>query len=198
MINWLRSRVSIGWLKAAISAAAIGVIILRLRYPELKIDAITFGLILVAILPWLSELIESAKFPGGWEIKFRDLRNAGAKVTGDTAPNMGASALPGTHSFVVVADHDPNLALVGLRIEIEKRLREYAERHELDSRRPLTQLMRELMQRGALPQDMAGGLRELIQAGNSAAHGARVQQGIADWAIDVGPKILQALDERLK
>ena len=42
----------------------------------LTIDAISLGLLIVALLPWASSLIESAKFPGGWEIKFRDLKKA--------------------------------------------------------------------------------------------------------------------------
>jgi len=190
--------ISIGWLKAIISIAAIAVIVIRIVYPEVKIDAITFGLIVVAVLPWLSELIDTAKFPGGWEVKFRDLREAGAKVTSGVTPKGEKSTLADKQSFAVVAEHDPNLALVGLRIEIEKRLREYARQHELDARRPLSALLGELSRREILPADTVGGLKELIYAGNSAAHGAKVQDGVSDWALDVGPQILAALDEHLQ
>jgi hypothetical protein len=61
-------KISINWLKAVISIIAIGTIFLRMLMPELKIDSITLTLMAMAILPWLSELIESAKFPGGWEV----------------------------------------------------------------------------------------------------------------------------------
>ena len=197
MWNWVPKAISINWLKGIISFAAVGVIAIRIYYPDLKIDAITLGLIVVAILPWLSELIESAKFPGGWEVKFRDVRAAGAKVT-SSSPEAEAAPLPDQPSYVTVASHDPNLALVGLRIEIEKRIREFARLHQLDERRSLSQLLRELAQQQVLPPDTIGGLQELIQAGNQAAHGARVQDGVADWAIDVGPRILASLDEQLK
>jgi hypothetical protein len=86
MLNWLSQRISINWLKAVITVVALGVIVLRIYYPDVRIDAVTFGLFVVAILPWLSELIESAKFPGGWEVKFRDVREAGAKVTSSSPP----------------------------------------------------------------------------------------------------------------
>ena len=198
MLNWLSQKVSINWLKAVITIVALGVIALRVYYPDLKIDAVTFGLMVVAILPWLSELIESAKFPGGWEVKFRDVKEAGAKVTTSSPPPALAAPQPEQPSFIVVAEHDPNLALVGLRIEIEKRIREFARLHHLDERRPLSQLLRECTHRELLPRDTVAGLQELVIAGNEAAHGARVQEGVAEWAVEVGPRILASLDEHLK
>lgn len=189
------------WLKLAISLAAIIAIVLRIAYPDIRIDIVTLGLMVVAVLPWLSELIESAKFPGGWEVKFRDVRAAGEKVTSaaETALDQGqprpASPKP---SFVVVADQDPNLALVGLRIEIELRMRQLAERHGvLVSRRSLGGLINELRRRELLPYPVASGLDELVIAGNQAAHGARVEPQVAEWAISYGPDVLAALDELL-
>jgi hypothetical protein len=41
----------------------------------LNIDAITLGLLVVAVLPWFSDLLQSAKFPGGWEVNFREIKN---------------------------------------------------------------------------------------------------------------------------
>lgn len=146
-------KVSINWLKIVISTAAICVIFVRIWRPDLKIDAVTFGLIIVAVIPWLSELIESAKFPGGWEVKFRDLREAGEKVTGSLSLQTSESVTPASPSFVAIAEHDPNLALVGLRIEIEKRLREYAMKHGIDERKSLGNLLRELSRREILPQE---------------------------------------------
>ena len=197
MLTFLKRAISIDWLKAIISFAAILVIILRICFPDLKIDAITFGLIVLAILPWLSELIESAKFPGGWEIKFRDIQNAGEKVT-TSSPELATPIQSEQPSYVTISAHDPNLALVGLRIEIEKRLREYARINDLDDRRPLSRLLQDLMTKGVLPEETISGLKELIYAGNNAAHGARVQEGVAEWAMVAGPKILAALDAQLK
>jgi len=93
-------------------------------FPDLKIDAITLGLLIVAVLPWLTSLIESAKFPGGWEIKFRDLKEAAEQVTSDTEALEIDSAEEITDRVQAYQpQQDSNLALVGLRIEIERRVR---------------------------------------------------------------------------
>lgn len=64
--------ISIVWLKLLISGIALSALALRIAFPTIKIDGISIGLIILAFLPWCAELIESAEFPGGWKIKFRD------------------------------------------------------------------------------------------------------------------------------
>jgi len=59
--------------KLIICAGAIALLIIRLILPSVQIDSVTIGLLIVAILPWLPSLLESAKLPGGWELKFRAL-----------------------------------------------------------------------------------------------------------------------------
>ncbi len=56
-----------------IPLGALAITIAHLIQPALKIDAITLGLLVIAILPWLPRLLESAKLPGGWELTFRRL-----------------------------------------------------------------------------------------------------------------------------
>jgi hypothetical protein len=59
-------------LKIAVSVGAVAVMVARFVWPNLKVDVFTLALVIVALLPWLSGMIESAKFPGGWEVKFRE------------------------------------------------------------------------------------------------------------------------------
>ena len=66
-------------------------------------------------------------------------------------------------SFVTIAEHDPKLALVGLRIEIEKRLREYAMKHGINERKSLGNLLRELSRREILPQEIFGDLDSKLE-----------------------------------
>jgi hypothetical protein len=188
------------WLKLAISAIALGVILARVIWPNLRIDAITLGLLIVAVLPWLAELIESAKFPGGWEVKFRNVQSAAQKVLQE-APAAAATAEPDLIGFERGPFQfwtDPNIALVALRIEIEKRIREIARRAGISDDRSMLRLFNRLRERGVLQQSALNGLQELVAAGNQAAHGARVEPNVAAWALDYGPQVIAVLDARLK
>lgn len=186
------------WLKASISVIAFFLLLLRILWPDLKVDSVTLGLFIVGILPWLSNLIESAKFPGGWEVKFRDLENAGREITGTIPPStLAPTTAPPEEpspSYLKIAGDDPNLALVGLRIEIETRLRELAETYGISGNMPLSRILREIRPHNAMIQEIEKGLYQLIQAGNRAAHGARVDRDASAWAIDSGPEILAVLD----
>ena len=186
MINKLK-------LKIGISALAVILITARFVWPDIKIDSITVGLFFVAIIPWLSNLIESAKFPGGWEIKFRDLKSAS-----DAIPEDVATPPDKTAELLEFVELDASLAIVYLRIEIEKRLRELAKLVGVDQHQPLTRLFRNLQRREEINHPFFSGLQKVVIAGNQAAHGATVDPSLADWAIEFGPKIIHALDEILE
>jgi hypothetical protein len=48
---------------------------LQVVYPALRLDdSLSAGLLIVAAFPWLAQLLTSAKFPGGWEFVFRELK----------------------------------------------------------------------------------------------------------------------------
>ncbi|CAB1061709.1 hypothetical protein D1BOALGB6SA_6484 [Olavius sp. associated proteobacterium Delta 1] len=199
-------------LKIIISCAGLLILLARLIWPMIKIDAISLGLIIVAILPWLSSLIESAEFPGGWKIKFHDMERAGAKITAEeeipsttsttttTTTTLPPEALESktNQPFFDVRDRDPNLALVGLRIEIEKRIRAMAKIEGLDTNQPLSKLLRELNHRGVLTQMVFSGLQDIVSAGNQAAHGAKVEPSVTDWAFHIGTSILAAMDRKIE
>ena len=184
-------------IKIIVSLGAIVLAALRLIWPSLQIDMVTIGLLVVAILPWLSSILESAKFPGGWEIKFRDLERAGLKITTATQPRQEYALKPAP-SYITIIDQDPNLALVGLRIEIEQRLVALAEKHQLRDPRSVKRLFNELQNRGVLNQSALSGIQEIITAGNQAAHGARVEEGTTQWVLSTGTQILAALDAELQ
>jgi hypothetical protein len=89
------------FIRAALSVCALGLISVRFVRPDLKIDAVTIGLLVVAVLPWLSGLLDSAKFPGGWEVKFRDLestlKDETSKIRSDIVKN--AEGIPAAISY---------------------------------------------------------------------------------------------------
>ena len=175
--------------------AIIGVIV-RIILPDIKIDSITIGLLFIALIPWLPNYIKSAKLPGGWEINFQDLENAGNKIINET--ELEAETIENVPPYISAAESDPNLGLVGLRIEIEKRIRKIAEISGIESDRSLSFTVATLKSTGVLNKETSAGLNELILAGNNAAHGAIVDLQAASWAVNQGPKVLATLDSKIK
>jgi hypothetical protein len=196
-LAYLRRMAEHIWLKLGISAGALSVIIARLIWPDLKVDVITLGLIIVALLPWLSAIIESAKFPDGWEVKFRSLQSAAQKVISE-APAAVAPDMPPRPAYLEIIERDPNLALVGLRVEIEKRLRALGEAAGIKEERSLMRLLQRLREEGILLDASLSGLQEVVMAGNQAAHGAKVEPNVTSWAADYGPQLLATLDAHLR
>ncbi len=187
-----KTRIAVSAICAILAAA-------HLIWPRVKIDIATLVLLVVAILPWLASIIRSIELPGGFKIELRDVKAATEKVTSGKAaarvrpPTTGAG---GDIEFLhAVADSDPNLALVGLRIEIERRLSRLAELAQLPSaRRSASAILRDLVARGQINQQTAVGLGDLIALGNQAAHGVEVSPAAAEWALDASPLILEVLD----
>ena len=186
--------------KIAISILSVILAAGHLIWPNVQIDLITVILVLVGILPWLSTVIRSLELPGGFKIELQDVKSATEKVaSGSLASISPQVAVPkGEDSLEFlrdVAKTDPNLSLVGLRIEIEKRLSALASDLTLDARRnSASVLLRELVSKKRIDRATASGLADLIALGNQAAHGAEVSMNAATWALDNGPLILEVLD----
>jgi hypothetical protein len=75
--KWRASRL---WVAGGITAGALVLLGLKLwvhtRYPAVAFDdALSVGLLMVAVLPWFSQLLVSAKLPGGWELIFREIKD---------------------------------------------------------------------------------------------------------------------------
>lgn len=183
-------------LKASISLIALGLLLVRVVFPDLKIDGVSIGLLALAILPWLSPLIKSAKLPGGFEIEFQDVKAAAERVTSGGETQLIATP-PSEPSYLMIADQDPHLALTGLRIEIERRLRTLSVRANAPGSRSLSQLTKELQDRDILSAEAAAGLRDLIALGNQAAHGVSVAPEVAHSAVEYGPQVLRVLDSKI-
>jgi hypothetical protein len=99
--------------------------------------------------------------------------------------------------YLSIVDQDPNLALVGLRIEIEKRLRTLSQLSGEPAQSSLAQITGMLAAKGVLEPQAAIGLRDLIALGNQAAHGRTVSTDVALSAADYAPGVLRALDNKI-
>ena len=183
-----------------ITVVALIVAIVHVVWPNITIDGVTVFLLVVALLPWLIPLLKSLEFPGGWKVEFQELEKARNKV--DKAGLLSKRSRKKrvvAYSFESVLDKDPNLALAGLRIEIEKRLLQIAKLNHLDATRAsVGQLLRLLNQRQILTPQESSALSDMSGLLNAAVHGAEVDKRAADWAVEVGPKLLQGLDEKIE
>src|SRR5437867_8359216 len=121
-----------GLLSLGITVGALGLAAVHAIWPDLKVDATTIALVVIAMLPWLGLIFESISFPGGGGVKYRDLVRVEreAVAVGLLEPAPAPEAL-----YAAIVHEDPNLALAGLRIEIEKRLRAIARAREIEAER---------------------------------------------------------------
>ena len=185
--------------RACITAGAVLLAIIHAIWPDLKIDAVTLVLLGMAVVPWLAPLFKSLELPGGWKVEFQELKDvtdrAGkAGLVADESTVAAENEFP----FQLLASTDPNLALAGLRIEIEKRLVRLGKSNGLPvQRRGIGSLLRDLNQHELINGVERSVLSDLSGILNSAVHGATVEQAALNWAMEVGPRILRALDDRI-
>lgn len=179
-----------------ISIVASIFIVLHLVDPALRIDAVSLALLIVAMLPWLGSVFKSIEFPGGGKVEYQDLQKAelAASKAGLLGSRLDQPESSSSPSFMAVAQEDPNLALAGLRIEIEKALRSMAANLGIRAeRKGLGTLLHLLREKGALSQEQGSVLSDLSSLLNEAVHGAEVDPRSVEWAMDVGPRLLEGL-----
>ena len=189
------------FIQIAITALAAGIAILHSWFPSVTIDGITVTLIGIAVIPWLGPLFKSVEIPGGVKVEFKELEAARRKVEESgliAEPERLRPMEEHQYAFQSVVGNDPNLALAGLRIEIESRLRELAKRKGLRAEGvPLRRMMQDLESKGALSHKEASAIRDLLPLLNQAVHGAETEPSAFEWAIEFGPRVLGALEDRL-
>ncbi|MCW6541001.1 hypothetical protein ND440_02360 [Yersinia ruckeri] len=181
-------------LKFIITVGALAGVAIHVIWPHLAIDAITLGLIVVALLPWLAPLVKSVELPGGLKVELQEIKEATERVKNAGLLETSASSEKMEHTFLQVAQQDPNLALAGFRIEIERRLVDLCERNGLSTRnRGLSSLLRGLSEKNILTVEQNSAIENLASLLNSATHGAQVDPAAAKWALNIAPDLLDSL-----
>jgi hypothetical protein len=61
----------------------------HLLWPAVRIDAITVGLLVLAVVPWLGPLFKSIQLPGGWKVEFQELKREVAEKRQEVAALAG-------------------------------------------------------------------------------------------------------------
>ena len=183
--------------KIILSIVAFAIILFRHLFPNLKIDAIDLGLIVLMILPWFSGLIKGMELPGGFKVEFQDVKDAGNKIVGESLETQTKQLMQKEEIFIST-DHNVNLALVSLRIEIEKRIQKLNSIYDIEDKSDVPSLLYKLRKNNVLNESELQGLRNIVMFGNRAAHGVSVDPRVLEWARNEGPKILAILDSKIK
>ena len=183
-----------------ITVASLALVGVHLVWPNLRVDAVTLILLAAAAIPWLLPLFKSVELPGGLKLEFQDLQAAEQRAAEAGLLDEPPDPAPlHEYSFQVVANEDANLALAGLRIEIERRLGRLAEGAGIGSTKmSVGRLLRRLGDERILTHKQRSVLTDLVGLLNSAAHGASADHQSAQWALEVGPRLLATLDKRIE
>ncbi|WP_459047362.1 hypothetical protein [Stenotrophomonas sp. PSU_St99] len=90
--SWIRS---LPWVGIAISMICLALIVLRNLFPNIfKMDAISIGLLIVGVAPWIRSAIKSIEVAGVGKIELNDVEKVAKKIeaselpTPDDAPNL--------------------------------------------------------------------------------------------------------------
>lgn len=193
-------------IKLTITITAALIATIHIIFPKINIDLITVVLIAFSIIPWVEPLFKSVELPGGIKLEFQDLQKleTEAKKAGLIKPEIQTETKAHQnevihYSFVEIAEQNQELALVSLRIEIEKRLREIASKYGIETKKfSILNLINNLSSKRILTNDENSSLRDMIITLNQAAHGVEYDQRNAQWVIENGPKIIESLDSKIE
>jgi hypothetical protein len=182
------------FIKSGLSFFFFALLLILLLTNGGKVDTIGLCLSALVAIPWLSTLIVSARLPGGIEIVFKDITAAQKLV--ENIP-VGLRVSKEKYAFLSILSLDPNIAMAALRIEMETRLRQIGKYYDRPEYEPLARLFRNLRSEEAITEQEFYGIEELIDVGNKAAHGAKVDLKVIQWATNYGPVVLSLLDRKL-
>lgn len=89
-----------------VSCVAIAVAVAHVVAPDLKIDNVTVALLVVAIVPWLRDLLNSIELPGGFKVEFKavEQRIEAAERVADAALVGSGDDLPETDDATALED----------------------------------------------------------------------------------------------
>lgn len=85
-------------LRIGVTTLALVAATVHIRWPEIKIDVITLGLLILACLPWLAPLIKSIEIPGVGKFELQEIKRQAEEARGaaQSASQKAEFALAGT------------------------------------------------------------------------------------------------------
>lgn len=179
--------------------------ILHVVFPQVSIDSTFIILIFIALIPWSVPYIKALEISGIGKVELIDretkekmqenMQNLSLEIVG--ANNLPAQGL--NRSLDDIVQSDPKLALVALRIELEKTLRAIAKKNNVQfNRYGLGKLASILYNDKLINADEYSLLRDLIPPLNGAAHGDIDKYSFDSiiWTLELGAQLLNSIKAR--
>jgi hypothetical protein len=184
-------------IKSLVSLGALIVLIVYLIWP-FSLNPVVIVLLCIIILPWLSPVLKSVELPFGVKIEFQDLKKVEEKAERvGLVSHSTSTLLKPTYSFQSVAGEDPRLALAGLRIELETRLIDLLKAKGYQaSGRGIVGAVRQLAESDVLSHQETSALLDIVIILNKAVHGAQLDEQTSHRALDLGVRVLQAIEAK--
>ena len=204
IMKWIKTpNIIVEMFKFIVSIIFIGLFVLRIKYPQLKIDAISIILIILAIFPWYSKNIKVLELNGIGKVELvsdkekEELEEKVAKI--GISKNVKKENPAELYSFYNIRYTDEKLALAGLRIEIEKELQRIAEKGQINSSyMGVGMLTEELSRYGLITNNEYALIRDIIGVLNKAVHNKldNYRGTDVDWVFKLGIDVLDSLKQR--
>ena len=112
-------------LRVGVTTLALAAAAVHILWPEIKIDAITLGLLIIACLPWLAPLIKSIEIPGVGKLELQEIKRQTEEARGaaQSASQKAEFALAGTQART-------DLLSVPLKASPESQLEELSKEYD--------------------------------------------------------------------
>ena len=149
-------------------------------------------------VPWLGKIFKSLEMPGGWKIEFQEVRRLEyeAQKAGLLKKDEQQIFDP---TYLSLIKEDPSLALAGLRIEIERKLRAIAGKDSQSGPfQSLSRIVKDMESAELLTPIQRSTLMDILSTLNSAAHGRNIRPADAYEVMGLGQRLLSSLDQKLQ
>jgi hypothetical protein len=172
-----------------------GVILIRLAMALLA--AFLSGLIVQRIA--LGKYGVKLPFGMGEFAEISDEQTSAVTAKAEKDPKLGsaleASKQEGADPNLLLLD-DPRLELIALRRQVENQLRAKAEDvAEVDAKAPIGQLIDDLGEKEVIGPQGRSALRDVIELGDEAAEGTRVEPEVKSWLTEEGQHLPGAIEK---
>ena len=156
----------------------------------------TAALLAVALVPSLPGLIRAAGLPEALKVELHEIKGPIEEFLAINEPV--ASNRQGVQPEFMAYNHDPNLALASFRIELERHIRNTAQRRGMRCDQTIHATLDALARVDALSYPSMEALEKIIVQADRAAHGADVDPAIAPLLVEQGEKVLATMEAKSK